>query len=213
MKKSSPNETIHRDTDRLQICATLARAVRCDPARTRHRYAMHFRFRLATADDATTLAALHSAVAEDLTRRHGRGPWSSRTSEKGVHYALRTSRVYVARNGSEVVGTLHLTTRKPWAIDTRYFTPCDRPLYLLAMAVTPARQRQGIGRRCLEEAQRIAWEWPADALRLDAYTACGAGEFYARCGWTEVGRATYRGAPLTYYELLPARRSAGPGSR
>jgi len=74
---------------------------------------------------------------------------------------------------------------------------------MVAMAILPQRQRQGLGRRCLEEAQRIARAWPADAIRLDAYDAdAGAGGFYARCGYAERGRLTYRNAPLIYYELL-----------
>ena len=119
----------------------------------------------ANANDAAELAALHTAVADKLTRKHGRGPWSSRTTEKGVLYALRTKRVFVAREGAEIVGTLGLTTKKPWAIDTGCFTSCRRPVYLLAMAVAPAQQRRGIGRRCLEEATQIARAWPADAIR------------------------------------------------
>lgn len=56
----------------------------------------------------------------------------------------------------------------------------------------------------------MAKVWPADAIRLDAYDAkAGAGGFYARCGWTKRGHATYRGAPLVYYELLPARKGSG----
>src|SRR5271168_3848712 len=152
-----------------------------------------FRLKLGTTDDAAALAALHTAVAEDLTRLHGRGTWSSRTSEKGVLFAMRTSRVFVAREGAEIVATLRLTTKKPWAIDTSYFSPCSRPLYLVGMAVTPSRQRQGLGRKCLEDATRIARDWPADAVRLDAFDAeAGAGGFYARCGWAEVGRTSYR---------------------
>ena len=47
--------------------------------------------------------------------------------------------------------------------------------------------------------------WPSEAIRLDAFDAeAGAGGFYARCGFTEVGRVTYRKAPLMYYELLLA---------
>ena len=165
-----------------------------------------FSFRPATATDAAPLAALHTAVAEHLTSLHGRGPWSSRTSEKGVLYALRTSQVFVAHVDVELVATLRLTTKKPWAIDPAYFTPCRRPLYLLAMAVTPERQRQGIGRQCLQEAVRVATAWPADALRLDAYDAkAGGGGFYQRCGWTKRGRVTYRGAPLIYYEYALSR--------
>ena len=62
--------------------------------------AQRFSFRPGTAGDASALAALHTAVAEHLTILHGRGPWSTKTSEKGVLYALRTSRVFVARQGS-----------------------------------------------------------------------------------------------------------------
>jgi GNAT superfamily N-acetyltransferase len=162
-----------------------------------------FRLELGTADDATALAALHTAVAEELTRLHGRGVWSTRTSEKGVLHAMRTSHVFVAREGVEIVATLRLATKKPWAIDTGYFTPCSKPLYLVGMAVTPARQREGLGRRCLEDATRIARGWPADAVRLDAFDAeAGAGRFYARCGWSEAGRTSYRNTPLIYYEFV-----------
>jgi GNAT superfamily N-acetyltransferase len=160
-------------------------------------------FQPANPAEAASLAVLHTAVADHLTGLHGPGHWSQQTSEKGVLYAMRTSRVFVARSGQEIVGTLRLATKKPWAIDTRYFSACRRPLYLLAMAVTPDRQRQGIGRWCLQEASRVAEGWPADTIRLDAYDApAGGGGFYARCGWAERGRASYRGTPLIYYELV-----------
>jgi len=164
---------------------------------------MRFKLQLATNDDAAALASLHNAVADRLTSLHGRGPWSGQCTEKGVLYAMRTSRVFVARQRSEIVATLRLATKKPWAIDTSYFAACAKPLYLLGMAVAPAKQRQGLGRQCLEEARRLAKAWSADAIRLDAFAGdAGAGGFYARCGFTEVGRATYRKAPLIYYEIL-----------
>jgi GNAT superfamily N-acetyltransferase len=170
---------------------------------------------LATTDDAAALAALHSAVAAHLTAVHGEGPWTGVTTEKGVLFAMRTSRMYVARERGTIAATFRLATKKPWAIDTGYFAPAKRPLYLLGMAVAPTRQRRGLGRRCLDEAARIAREWPADAIRLDAYDAdAGAGGFYARCGYTEVGRRTYRDAPLIYFELrLDPGTSPGSDSR
>ena len=162
-----------------------------------------FSFQAGTPGDAVILAALHTAIAEHLTGLHGHGPWSSKTTEKGVLYAMRVSQVFVAREGSEIVATLQLATKKPWAIDTSYFATCSKPLYLLGMALAPAKQRQGIGKRCLEATREIAKAWPADAIRLDAYDAkAGAGPFYARCGFKEVGRVTYRKAPLIYYEML-----------
>jgi GNAT superfamily N-acetyltransferase len=157
----------------------------------------------ATTEDAAAIAALRNAVAEHLTARYGKGHWSSSSSEKGVLYNLRTSGVYLARDGDEVIATLRLCTKKPWAIDTKYFSPCRKPLYLTDMAVAPGLQRKGVGRLCVEEARRVAREWPGDAIRLDAYDAeAGAGEFYRKCGFTEVGRVSYRNVPLIYFEML-----------
>ncbi|HVC98735.1 MAG TPA: GNAT family N-acetyltransferase [Pirellulales bacterium] len=164
---------------------------------------MNLTLKEATTADAPALAKLRTAVAERLTVDFGHGHWSSKSSEKGVLYSLRTSHVFVARRGAKIIATLQLATKKPWAIDKSYFSDCRRPLYLTGMAVEPALQRHGIGRAMLDDARRIARAWPADALRLDAYDlAGGAGEFYAKCGFQEVGRATYRKTPLIYFELL-----------
>jgi ribosomal protein S18 acetylase RimI-like enzyme len=160
-------------------------------------------FELATEADAGALAALHSAVAGHLTREFGNGHWSSSASEAGVARGIRTSRVLVARDPSGIAGTLRLATKKPWAIDVKYFRPSRKPLYLLDMAVRPSSQRNGIGRQLVEQATSIAQSQQADAVRLDAYdAAAGAGGFYAKCGFTEVGRNTYRDVPLIYYEML-----------
>ena len=161
------------------------------------------KFRVGVPEDAAELAALHTAVADHLSGRYGPGAWSSRSSEKGVLYGMRLSQVLVATEGAAIVATFRLASKKPWAIDTSYFTKCEKPLYLLAMAVVPARQGEGIGRKCLEEAERIARKWPADAIRLDAYDAdAGGGSFFQRCGYAETGRASYRNVPLIYYEFL-----------
>jgi len=157
----------------------------------------------ATADDAADLVALHHASSEALTAQYGHGLWSAKVSEKGVLFMMRRSSVFLYRRRGRVVATLALSTTKPWAIDRKYFSSCARPLYLTSMAVHPDLQRQGIGRACLVEAVRIVRQWPGDAIRLDAWDApAGAGEFYAKCGFREVGRAAYRAAPLIYYQML-----------
>jgi GNAT superfamily N-acetyltransferase len=164
---------------------------------------MKLTFSIAAQADALRLAALHSAVADNLSLRYGRGPWSAHTTEKGVLFGMRHSRVLVARNGKNIVGTLHLPTKKPWAIDVSYFVPVKKAIYLTSMAVVPERQRQGIGRLLIREAVKQVRAWPANAIRLDAFDAeAGAGAFYAKCGFREVGRAVYRKAPLLYFEML-----------
>lgn len=151
--------------------------------------------------DAARIAVLRTAVAERLTRDHGRGHWSSAVSEKSVLRSIRTSRVLAARLDGVIVGTLSLGSKKPWAIDLSYFTRVQKTLYLADMAVDPELQLQGIGRRLLDEARAVVRAFPAEAIRLDAYDGpAGAGRFYARCGFREVGRVTYRGIPLVYFE-------------
>jgi hypothetical protein len=55
----------------------------------------------------------------------------------------------------------------------------------------------------MTEALKIVRNKAADAVRLDAYDApAGAGGFYEKCGFLEVGRVIYRETPLIYYELL-----------
>ena len=117
--------------------------------------------------------------------------------------SIRTSRVLVARDADRIVGTLRLATKKPWAIDRAYFADVRRPLYLTDMAVLPSYQRKGVGRFMLVEAVTVARQWAGDSIRLDAYDApAGAGAFYAKCGYRQVGRRTYRGVALLYFELL-----------
>lgn len=157
----------------------------------------------ATDEDIPGVVSVRVNAAEDLTMKYGGGHWSGHATDKGVAWDLRNGQVLVARRGKSIVGTLKLSTRKPWAIDVSYFTPCKHPWYLTNMAVDPAHQGKGIGTRCVLEAVRLVREWGGEAVRLDAYDAvAGAGPFYEKCGFTERGRVTYRITPLIYYELI-----------
>ena len=161
---------------------------------------------IAGEDGVDAVVALRNAVADDLTSRHGIGHWSSRATARGIRADMKRSSIYLWCEDGRAVATLQLQTKKPWAIDRKYFTQAQKPLYLLGMAVEPAYQRTGIGRRCIEAAVQLCRDWPADALCLDAYDAdAGAGDFYRRCGFTEVGRVTYRNTALIYFELMVNR--------
>jgi GNAT superfamily N-acetyltransferase len=162
-------------------------------------------FRLATDADTAALVELRRVVDADQERRFGRDRWSTTISEKSVARGLRSSRVLVAEEQRRIVGTLRMETKKPWAIDPRYFTPVAKAVYLHDVDVLPERQGSGIGRQLIERAKAVAREWPVDAIRLDAYDGrSGAGPFYRKCGFTEVGRAVYRSVPLVYFELVLA---------
>ena len=157
---------------------------------------------IATQDDVPAIASLRASAADDITRRHGPGHWSSCPTEQGILRALKTSRVIVARRGTDIVGTVRLEAKKPWAIDVSYFAAVGKAVYLHDLAVALQAQGKGIGSLLVEEAKALARAWPSDAIRLDAYDhAAGAGPFYAKCGFREVGRVSYRGVPLIYFEL------------
>lgn len=164
---------------------------------------MKIKLQAATADDVGDVVSLRNAVAADLTSRYGKGHWSMNVSDRGVRFQMTRSTIYVARYRGRLVASLALSKRKPWAIDTSYFRATERPLYLTGMAVAPDKQRNGIGGLCIEQVPEIARQWPADVIRLDAYdAAAGGGEFYRKCGFREVGRVSYKGNPLIYFEML-----------
>jgi GNAT superfamily N-acetyltransferase len=159
--------------------------------------------RQAVEADAGEIAALRMAAAADLTARFGEGFWSSNTTDRGVLQAMRRAKVILAIDAGAIVGTLTLSAQKPWAIDPSYFTVVQRPIYLTSMAVAPALQNRGVGRAMLRAADSFAQAWPGQAIRLDAFdAAAGAGGFYAKCGYEEKGRATFRSVPLIYFEKL-----------
>jgi GNAT superfamily N-acetyltransferase len=158
---------------------------------------------LATPEDIPGIVAVRVSAAEDLTRRFGGGHWSGHASDRGVAWDLRQGKVLVARRGATVVATLKIGTRKPWAIDPSHFTPSRRPWYLTNMAVDPRHQLRGVGRKLVLASVKLVKEWGGDAVWLDAYDdeQAGAGPFYVKCGFTEMGRKSYRLTPLIYYEL------------
>jgi len=165
---------------------------------------MHVKLQPATTEDAESIAALRNAISDDLTFKHGRGPWTVHCTTAGVLCDLREALLLVALHRGEVIASLKLSTQKPLAIDLGYFPKVARPYYLTAMAVAPDLQRQGIGRACLDQAAILARRKKADAIFLDTFDhpAAGAGQFYFHCGYRETGRATYCGTPRVYYETL-----------
>lgn len=164
---------------------------------------MSLKFRDATLDDVPAIAALQNAAAGALTARFGDGFWSALVTERSAALAQRHARVRVGRTGRRIVTVLRLATKKPWAIDTSYFTVVRRPLYLTGMAVAVTHQGRGFGRLALADARAVGLAWPADAIRLDAHDGfAGAGPFYENGGYRKAGQVVYKGHGLVYYELL-----------
>lgn len=155
----------------------------------------------ATENHARAIVALHDAVALDHRReRAGARPWKTPSVERVVGWLARSLTV-VAREhvGSELlVAAFRLDAGKGFCGVAR-FTEVARFVYLEEMVVHPSQQRRGLGRRCLEEAERRARELGATAVRLDTNDdAVGAASFYEACGY----RVVLRHAQTIYLERL-----------
>ena len=160
-------------------------------------------FRFATETDIPALLKLRLAIDADQAHRFGDRRWSTTITDKSVARGLKSSRVLVAGRRGQIVAALRMETKKPWAIDLEYFTPVNKAVYLHDVNVDPQLQRSGIGRQLLDRAKSTAKEWPVDAIRVDAYDGeSGAGPFYKKCGFTEVGHTVYRSVPLVYFEFV-----------
>jgi len=168
---------------------------------------------VATTSDAGALVALRAHVARNMAQQYGEGEWSAFPSDADVLQQVRALRVLVARRDGEIIGTVRMALAKPWAIDASMFTPVATALYVLGLAVSPDARGRGVGRSLMEAAKEFASAEPADALWLDAYEhRAGAGPFYLKCGFRQVGRTSYREMPLMFYEWL-SQHGAGPGNR
>ena len=112
---------------------------------------MQIKLEEADANDASDVAAIRNAAAEELTAQFGKGHWSSQVSDKGVLFQMKYGTVFLLRRNKKPVATLTLSKKKPWAHDRSYFTACQNPRYLTGMAVVPDLQRKGIGASGLTE--------------------------------------------------------------
>jgi GNAT superfamily N-acetyltransferase len=158
----------------------------------------------AAPDDAAAVAAVRMGAARDLTMKHGLGTWSfAMESEDSVRAELFSATVLIVRAEGSVLGTVKLALRSPYLMPISAFTAVENPIWLTAMNVLPRAQGQGIGRALANAARKSALEMGGEAIRLDSYDAnAGAGGFWRRCGFREVGRMNYNGTPLIFFEDL-----------
>jgi ribosomal protein S18 acetylase RimI-like enzyme len=106
--------------------------------------------RFAAEADIPAILKLRLAVDADLAQRFGKNRWSTTISEKSVTRGLRSSKILVASRHGQIVGALRMETKKPWAVDLRYFTPVRKAVYLHDVNVDPRLQRSGVGRRLID---------------------------------------------------------------
>ncbi|HEX7601104.1 MAG TPA: GNAT family N-acetyltransferase [Polyangiaceae bacterium] len=155
-------------------------------------------FTSATPGDARDIAMLHAVVAQHHQRAVPRARRWRVPPEKQIALWMKTTETLLAREGALLVATLRLDPARGFC-GVAPFTEVDGFVYLLEMAVHPSHQRRGVGRLCLEEAERWARARGSKAIRLDTNDdAIRAAAFYAACGYREV----LHHARTIYFERL-----------
>ena len=168
----------------------------------------------ATETDVREILALRLAVDAERERRFGDDRWSPPISEGSVRRFFKGPRtrksdgatlakVLVGRKRGQIVALIGMQTKKPWGFDLKYFTKAPCAVYLHDVEVSPKHQGEGLGRQLIAASLDAARAWPVNTVRVSAYDgASGAGPFYEKCGFRDVGRVTYRTTPLIFFEIL-----------
>jgi GNAT superfamily N-acetyltransferase len=168
----------------------------------------------ATPNDVAEILALRLAVGARMQERFGDDRWAPPISESSVRRLFKGPRIrksdgatlikiLVGRSRGEIVALTRMQTKKPWAFDLKYFMACAKAVYLGDVEVLPKCQGRGFGTQLMAAAIGHARTWPVDAVRTSAFDgAAGAGLFYTKCGFREMGRVKYRKIPMIYFEMI-----------
>ncbi|PUA37618.1 N-acetyltransferase [Paenibacillus elgii] len=159
-----------------------------------------------TADDLKSLLTLYREVTAHLNQ-NGVRQWDWLYPNRFVIGAdAKRGTAYGVREGDRVIGAVVVDRRQsgnyselPWTDRT------GDPACIHRLAVHPAAQGQGIGKRLLQFAEQQARTEGCTSIRLDVFTGNpGAVGMYRRAGYTEVGaiRFPMRKEPYLCFEKL-----------
>lgn len=166
------------------------------------------RFRLAEESDAKALVELHNAVADDLTRKLGKGYWGGHRSLRAQRDRIRKSNetpqhhIFVLPGNEGIIATVVLTTRRaPFWRKALWREPNAEAICVYDLAVLPAREGTGLGRMAMRLAEEMARSMGLDYVRLDAFAQNPhSNGFYSHLGYEMRGELVVGGVPLNLFE-------------
>lgn len=163
----------------------------------------------AAPDEIEPLQEIVRLCGEDIGARFGLTFWSPPPPVELMRRHAVEKSVYAVQDRDEIVATFTFGLSGWPEQSVPFWTDAShRAAYLSRLAVRPECQGQGIGRWCLAEAERLAWEHGCNAIRLDAIQGFVPPiALYRRLGYEERGVITWtnwHGVPreLLLMELL-----------
>jgi GNAT superfamily N-acetyltransferase len=160
--------------------------------------------RRARLSEVLDIYKLRKEAADELTRKHGKGPWSNVSLLSSLLSKLTDNTLFVVVEDGRLAGTFTLDVEKTDRDSKPWFKRQSTPAcYLRNMSIDPKFQGKGLGRSALFEIESRARKLRVKAVRLDSYVGSGgASEFYKKCGYTFVHRGMLDKAELDYYEKI-----------
>lgn len=160
--------------------------------------------RRARLSEVLDVYKLRKAAADELTRKHGKGPWSKISLLSSLLSKVTDNTLFVVVEDGVLAGTFTLDVEKTDRESKPWFTRQSTPAcYLRNMSIDPKFQGKGLGRSALYEIESRARKLRVKSVRLDSFVgAGGASEFYKKCGYTFVHRGVVDKHELDYYEKI-----------
>ncbi len=167
-------------------------------------------FRPAEAGDAKAVATMRIAANEKLTRLLGPGPWTRKIHVGSIRErirdadveTLRRSTLFVLSDGDDTLGSVIVSTYSPGFWKQMYWQEGRaHALGVFNLVVHPDVQSQGLGKRVMNEVERLAQAHSLAYVRLDAYAfnPYSVG-FYRAIGYDERAQIDLRGCDLVLFE-------------
>lgn len=134
----------------------------------------------------------------DMQERLGLGHWVPPYPLEKLRQDAERRQVYAVLHTDRVIATFTLGTALPASyrriapILQMWNTPQPRALYINHLAILPALQGRGLGRRCMEAIEDMAMAQGCEVIRLDAYIRHpGLHIFYPRMGYRDVAHVVF----------------------
>ena len=142
-----------------------------------------------SAEDRESVRRLHDEALYDVGAHLGEGPWDEDLDHIESVYLCGGGEFLVGESDDKIVAMGALKRA------------CDEQAELKRMRVEPAMQRQGLGRKMLEELEDRARDLGYSTLHLDTTVQqTGARRLYTSSGYREKGRGEIGPFDCVFYE-------------
>lgn len=156
---------------------------------------------IATPDDAQNIMNLIELCTEDMEDQ-GIYQWNDYyPTLDHIKGSIQDKSMYIMKENKNYRGIISITEKQPSEYnDMKWLDKTGEILVVTKVAVTPAYQKQGIGRKLMDFGENYALEKGYTSIRLDAYSGNPrALDLYEKRRYKKVGKVYFPMRSLPFY--------------